>query len=136
MPDYHKDIFERSLARCRRDPRFLKRFYEKFLGHSREIREKFARTDFRMQRRRLDQALGLATKAVLGDPEALRRLEEQAVRHRAGELDIRPELYEVWLDKLLETVAEIDRGYDAEVDESWRAVLRHVIRHMQRHYQD
>jgi hypothetical protein len=41
--------FARSLDRCHADPRFLHRFYERFMGASPRVRELFRHTDFDRQ---------------------------------------------------------------------------------------
>ncbi|MDH1681399.1 globin, partial [Pseudomonas chengduensis] len=41
--------------------------------------------------------------------------------------DIRPELYDLWLDALLLTISEHDKECDADVRQAWREVLNKGI---------
>ncbi|WP_054774622.1 globin domain-containing protein [Methylogaea oryzae] len=47
--------------------------------------------------------------------------------HAKSGLDIGPELYELWLSALVNTVAENDPKFDAELDAAWREVANHGI---------
>ena len=38
-------------------------------------------------------------------------------------MDIKPELYDLWLDRLLQAVAEFDPLFDMETETAWRRVL-------------
>jgi hemoglobin-like flavoprotein len=97
-------VFEPSLARCLAAPRFLDRFYERFLASSPKVREKFAGTDFDRQKQALAasfQTLLAAAREVSPQDEHMRSLAE---RHSSRDLKIGAELYDNWLDSLLETV--------------------------------
>ena len=98
-------VFQQSLARCLEDDQFLASFYERFLGASEEIRLKFADTDFPAQHRMLERSLRLSAAAAEGDRAALQEINERAVSHDHEHLDIRPELYELWLDAIIVTAA-------------------------------
>jgi hypothetical protein len=53
-----------------------------------------------------------------------------AMRHSSKERDIAPELYEEWLESLVETVREFDLEFTDEVELSWRVVLSPGIAYM------
>jgi len=117
-----------SLTRCKRDPGFLKRFYELFIEESPEIQEKFANTDLERQRKVLSDSLFLmltASGTKMGF--AHRELEKLAKRHSRAQLDVKPEWYDLWLDCLLKSVAEFDPEYSEELDTAWRESLRDGI---------
>ena len=50
------------------------------------------------------------------------------------ELDIRPELYDLWLDALIATAREHDPDFDAAAEALWRECLRPGIEVMRSHY--
>lgn len=126
-----------SLSRCNQSDRFLDRFYEIFLASSPQVSEKFAHTDFARQKRALAaslQSMILAARQEALGPE--HQLRDLAVRHGAGQLQIGAELYDLWLDSLLATVAECDPENSPEVQESWERVMMVGIRYLLSHSHD
>jgi len=118
------ETFERSLGRCTSQSEFLDRFYDRFLASSPKIKEKFKDTDFVRQKRALKASLHLILLAAgdkSGDPG--KYLGDVAEKHNAKHLDIGAELYDLWLDSLLETVKECDPEYDSEVGKAWEDVM-------------
>ena len=131
------DAFEASLARCNADPRFLDLFYDKFLASSPKVREKFARTDFVHQKRALRGSFHLMLLAADNerrDPE--RYLRDLAAQHGKRQMDITADLYDVWLDSLVETVREIDPEFGPAVEDAWERVMMVGIHYMLSHYDD
>lgn len=117
-----------SLSRCNQRPEFLDRFYEAFTGSSPDIRKKFEHTDFDMQKKVLRDSLFLMLSAAgTTGGFAHVQLEKLAKRHSRTDLDIKPEWYELWLDTLLETVAEFDPDYTDEIDAAWRDSMKDGI---------
>ena len=57
-----------------------------------------------------------------------------AHRHSAGEIGVAPELYDVWLDALVATVAEHDPEFSAEVELAWRMAFAEGITLMKHYY--
>ena len=131
-----KDVFLLSLSRCERWTDFVDRFYARFLAASPAIREKFAHTDFDRQKRMLRRSLELIASATVGDPDGLRELNDRAETHSRSRLDIRPELYGLWLEAVIETAREFDPAWTLAVESAWRVTLGHGIRHMTHRYQD
>ena len=127
-------MFRESLDRCRSHDEFLDRFYERFMASSNEVREKFAGTDFDLQKQRLLEALILAADVVDGDARAMRHLHERAESHGRHGLKIKAHLYDLWLESLLATVAETDPAFCDEIEAAWRNVLGHIIAYMQLHF--
>jgi hemoglobin-like flavoprotein len=117
-------VFAASLGRCTSEPLFLDRFYESFLASSPRVREKFAHTDFEKQKATLKASLSLMLLAARqegqGPPEFLDGL---AQRHGASQLAVGAELYDLWLDSLLETVRVSDPHWNPGVAEAWEQVL-------------
>lgn len=117
-------IFEQSLRRCDSNPAFLDIFYEHFLASSPKIKERFANTDFHRQKRLLRASfylILLASEDPVDGPE--RYLGHLAARHSAKDLDVGAELYDLWLDSLMESVKRCDPGFSAEVEEAWEKMM-------------
>ena len=76
------------------------------------------------QKRALKASLHLILLAAgdeSGDPG--KYLGDVAEKHNSKHLDIGAELYDLWLDSLLETVKECDPEYDAGVARAWEDVM-------------
>ena len=129
-----KERFLSSLDRCSNHESFIPSFYERFLGHSKEIREKFAHTDFDKQNQMLLRSLRLSAGATAGQPESLREIRERAETHDRHHLNIEPRLYDTWLTTVVNTAREFDPEWDDTIEEAWKTVLGHVISLMIRHY--
>ena len=119
------EAFRASLRRCLEKPDFLLDFYGTFMASSEEIREKFRNTDFRKQTEVLSDSLWAMAVAAQGEPgsPALRDLPRLAEKHSRRDLDIRPGLYDGWLDCLVETARRHDPMFSPELDAAWRSTL-------------
>ena len=124
MDDTILEQFEESLRRCNTDPTFLDRFYDRFLGSSPKVREKFVDTDFVRQKHLLQASLELMFVAARDDgSRKMPYLDEVAARHSASQMGIGAELYDLWLDSLLATVREVDPGWSPSVEQAWESVM-------------
>ena len=50
------------------------------------------------------------------------------------DLDIKPELYDLWLDRLVQAVGEFDPMFDPEIEAAWRRLLQPGIEFMKSRY--
>ncbi|HXV65505.1 MAG TPA: globin [Vicinamibacteria bacterium] len=124
-----------SLSRSLQSEDFLQAFYDKLMASSDSVRHKFATTDFDRQIGVLRDSLYLMLSAAgTTTGPAHRELEKLGERHSRRQLDIKPEWYELWLDCLLQTVAEYDLEYSAELDTAWRETLRPCIELLKSRY--
>jgi hemoglobin-like flavoprotein len=98
------------------------------------VAEKFRNTDLRRQAHALRASLYFLMMAAGGAPEAREHLEQIADLHSRAKLDIRPELYDLWLEALLQAVREYDSHFDAETEAAWRQVLDYGIAFMRSRY--
>jgi len=131
------ETFDRSLARCVATGKFVDLFYERFLAASPRVQAKFEGTDFERQKRALRASLHMMLLAAQDEADRLdHHLGFLARRHGSSQLDIGPEMYELWLDSLLATVREIDPECGPEVEDAWKQVMRIGIRYMIDHYDD
>jgi pantothenate kinase-related protein Tda10/hemoglobin-like flavoprotein len=129
-----KAAFLQSLLRCEAQPDFIPRFYRHFIGSSAEVAFKFRFTDFERQQHMLLRSLQLCAQATAGDPDGLAELSARAETHSRSHLDIKPELYTLWLDAAIETVRECDPAWSPEVSAAWRQVVGFAILHMAHGY--
>lgn len=128
--------FLASLKRCLAAPEFLLDFYGVFMASSEEVREKFRHTDFERQTRVLADSLWVLAVAAQGDADSLAQgaLPRLAARHSRKDLDIRPGLYDQWLDCLVSAASRHDPLFSPETEAAWRATLAVGIERMRAGY--
>ena len=136
MQDTQLELFRASVNRCVADEAFLQDFYDRFMASSDAVREKFAQTDMPAQKRALADSLFLIAVAVQGKDTspAWREMERIAARHNRKNMDIRPEMYDLWLQCLMQAVAAHDPQHSPEIDAAWRAVLSDGIAFLRSRY--
>lgn len=105
---------------------FFSDFYTNFLRHD-DIRKLFRDTDMRRQEAMLRRSLfHLVAFYVSHTPSA--ELERIAVIH--AKIGILNEHYDLWLDALIETVRQHDRGCDLATELAWRLAMTPGITYM------
>ena len=125
VPEEQIRIFNDSLDRCVANPRFLDVFYERFIGGSEAVAAMFGETDMRRQKRALKASLYTAMLAADGNRPAIEQLHDLSRRHR--ERGISPELYDLWLECLIDTVRQCGGAFDVRTERAWRSVLAVAI---------
>ena len=133
MHERDVELFNDSLERCSCRPDFLRRFYTLFLTSSATVAKKFEHTDLRKQARMLKESLYIMM-AASGGSERTVHLEELAKLHSRAGADIKPELYDLWLDRLVQAVKEFDPMFNPETETAWRRVLQPGIEFMKSRY--
>jgi hemoglobin-like flavoprotein len=128
------ELVNDSLERCTPQAEFFEQFYERFRDSSDEIAARFAATDAKTQGRALRTAFLLLLQAVAGDPAAWQQLELRAIRHDRKHLDIKPEMYELWKECLLETIRDFDPRADDRTREAWRRIVQEATEFMTARY--
>lgn len=136
MTSKHVATFSTSLKRCLASPDFLTKFYDLFVGSSDEVREKFRNTDFEAQKRMLADSLYAIAVAAQGQKEGpgWAELARLAERHGSADLDVRPGLYDLWLDCLLEAARQHDPRFSPAIEKAWRKTLAVGIDYMRSRY--
>ena len=115
------NLVMQSYGRCCASPTFFDDFYRHFLDSSPQVRAKFADTNMPAQKLLLRQGILNLVMHARGMPDTkLRALGESHSRNR---LDIRPELYDLWLEALLQAISSHDKEFNPGIREAWREVL-------------
>lgn len=133
MDERDIELFNDSIERCSASPDFLARFYTLFLASSEDVAKKFEHTDLRKQARMLKTSLYILMLAS-EQTERIAHLSRLARLHGRAQLDIRPELYDLWLDRLVQAVREFDAKCNSETEAAWRRVLKPGIDFMKSRY--
>jgi hemoglobin-like flavoprotein len=133
MHERDVELFNDSIERCSRRADFMRRFYALFLASSDTVAKKFEHTDLKRQARMLNTSLHVMMLASGGSERSV-HMERLAELHSRAKLDITPELYDLWLDRLLQAVREFDPLFDPEIETAWRRMLQPGIEFMKSRY--
>jgi len=136
MDPRSRAAFLASFNRCRAAAGFLEDFYRRFIASSEEIRAKFAGTNMKRQVQMLEDSLYVVAVAIQGEEGSLvcGDLPRIAARHSRKDLDIRPGLYDLWLECLIEAVRTHDPQFSGEVEAAWRETLAFGVDYMRERY--
>lgn len=126
------DRVMQSYGRCCASDTFFDDFYQCFLSSSPEIREKFAKTDMAAQKQLLRAGILNLVLCARGMPDT--KLKALGHSHSRKGLDIRPELYGLWVEALIRTVRQHDRKATELDQDAWREILNQGINVIKSHY--
>jgi hemoglobin-like flavoprotein len=126
------DRVMQSYGRCCASASFFDDFYRNFLASSPKIREKFTDTDMPAQKQLLRQGILNLVMFARGMPDT--KLRALGASHSRGGFDIRPELYDIWTEALLDTVGQHDSQLDPALRRDWHEVLNKGIAVIKSHY--
>ena len=121
-----------SYGRCCASPSFFDTFYRHLLASSPAIREKFTKTDMTAQKHLL--RAGILNLVLYARGMSDTKLRTLGQSHSREGFDIRPELYDLWLDSLLLAVKQHDPELNGEDLAAWREVLGKGINLIKSYY--
>jgi len=130
-----RDHFRRALGGSDAyNEAFVSHFYRVFLDRSPEAAAHFRHTDMSTQKTALFDSLLLMAEFP---HSALARARILALGERHGRtgLDIRPALYDLWLEALIDTARHFDAQFDRAVELSWRVSMAPGITCMKQLYE-
>ena len=125
MPNYEtvfRESYKRALGNDSYNADFISKFYERFFAQSEQVKELFKNTNMSAQKTMLHDSLDLlvefyTTKKL--DP----RLVHLARVHGNQGFKVPLELYDLWMNSLIEALAEFDPEFGEDVELAWRLVL-------------
>ncbi len=132
----YEQIFDQSFERCHSgtDPQpFFESFYSRFIAADNRVAQLFHNSDMARQQTMLEKSFYRLLMFYTTN-NADDYIEHIAVRHNRHNLNVSPDLYDLWLDKLLETVSEFDPQYDERIELAWRLVFSTGITYMKHKY--
>jgi len=128
-----KRVHESYLRAGGRD--FISAFYARLMQSNDEIREKFEHVNMEAQTDNLARAIVMSFLfAGKNHQTAERTLNLVRESHNRHHLDIRPKLYDIWLNCLIETVREKDPQADEKLLQDWHDVMSASIDHIRNGY--
>lgn len=113
--------FHESLDRASNSGKFMDVFYDGFIASSIDVEMIFKDTDMERLKRKLKSSLHMMTMLVDNEPGT-----EMYIGHLARVHDrysIPPEMFNVWMDLLIEAVSTCDHEFDDETEAVWRDVI-------------
>ncbi len=127
MNELSNDVMA-SFYRCRRADDFIETFYKSFLSKSPAIAQKFAATDFKLQKLLLRQSLLEMICFDRGLPGTHEEIARLGRSHQ--NMHITPEMYAWWLDALCEAIRQHDPDYSSALEQQWRYSMSKSINAM------
>ncbi len=132
MQDY-VDIFNASFARALKNDSyncdFICRFYEIFLSKSDAIANLFSNTNMSAQKTMLHDSLHYMLE-FFESAKTGPHMESIARVHSRPQHAIDDEMYDDWVESLMEALREFDPLFDDQVELAWRLVLSPGITYM------
>jgi len=126
MKNTYDDVFD-SYHRCEASGELFDSFYEIFFAKSAEVPPKFADTDMRRQKQDVMASVLMALRFATGDAVARQYVQQLGESHSRRRRDIRPQLYDLWIDALCEAIKKHDPKYTPELEQQWRQAMRPAI---------
>lgn len=124
------DIVTKSYGRCLAQGNLLfDRFYDLFLKSSPEIAKMFHKTDMKKQKSLLRAGINYA---IMFSTDAGRTAAEGVLSrirdsHSSRNLNVRPELYPLWISMLLKAIEETDPRFTDETRAAWKTVIDNAV---------
>ncbi len=127
------ESFERVLGIDSDKDHFFDLFYEIFIDSSEKVAAKFENTDMERQKVVVRSSL-YHMMHFYAAKESSEYMDQLAESHGKSAKNIEPELYDLWLEAMIETLKECDPQYGRKVELAWRVVLAPGIAFMRFHY--
>jgi len=126
MNQSYEEVLD-SYHRCEAAGGLFDTFYDIFFAKSPEIPPKFAETDMQRQKQNVMASVLMALRLAAGDEVARQYISELAESHNRQHHDIKPELYELWLDALCESIKKHDPQFTPKLEQQWREAMRPAV---------
>ena len=136
MEDYQAlfdQSFDQIIFNTNNSQQFFQRFYDHFIHSNTQVLEKFANTNMTRQATMLKMSF-MTMLEYANTLEETPRLRAIAEVHSRRQVDIKPELYDLWLAALIVTIKEVLPNTDDATLQAWRKMLAPGIDYMKSHY--
>jgi len=121
------EIARQSYGRCALKKGFFEGFYDTFMGSSPQIPPFFASTDMTKQRGLLREGISYMLLYSEGSEGGMMAIERIAKIHDIEHVNVKPELYKLWVQSLISNIRKFDHRYTDEVERAWEQVLQQGI---------
>jgi hemoglobin-like flavoprotein len=115
--------------------KLVSEFYVRLMAASEEIRKKFEGVDMAEQTSLLSHSIVMSFLFIDKNQQVAKKcLDDVRKTHAQGNLNIEPELYDIWLKCLLETVSLCDPHANDALLSDWHDVMSVAITHIRDGY--
>lgn len=108
---------------CEQGDEFFDAFYDRLSERAPEIGPMFAGVNMRRQNALLRSGIESLLGHAEGEPRASTELERLADLHDRRNVNVRPELYPIWVETLIECIREFDPKQDDLTEPAWREAI-------------
>ena len=122
-------IFGKQIKMDEAGNRFYEVFYQYFLASSPDVADAFKNTDMREQVNTLKRSL-LYSINFMTNTQNFDSMHRIAISHNKHNYNIKPELYDLWMECMIKTVSEFDPEFNDEVELAWRLAFAPGITYM------
>jgi truncated hemoglobin YjbI len=131
-----QELFNKSYERtvAVNPGRFFERFYQFFFAADPRVAELFGDASMERQKEVLEISMGYVIDYAVSKRSTL-YVGRLAQRHGPEEIGVPSELFDTWLECLLDAVREQDPGFDPDVESAWRTIMEPCITFMKSHCQ-
>ncbi|MFP4560497.1 MAG: globin [Thiohalorhabdus sp.] len=136
MADPNATAVKRSLGRCLLNGDVFGTFYNIFLDSDPRVRELFANTEWEAQKALLRQGVNNVISFYEGSATAQAAMDRIRQTHSKAQMNIPPDLYDFWVDSMVEAVRRHDPELDAELEAAWKEVLTHGVDYVRAGYDE
>lgn len=121
-----------SFGRCCMQEAFWDAFYGHFTRSSPEIGQMFRDTDLEKQKILLRESINFVIMYAKNPESGLakNKIEQVGGIHSRGKINVRPELYPLWENSLMNTIKEFDPQFDPKLEKNWHNVLKPALDRM------
>ena len=109
---------------------FFDAFYDRFIAASPVVAERFQNTNMDRQKQMMRLSLSMLVMFAEGKPIARPSVDALKKSHGPGRYEISRDLYDLWLECLIDTLRECDPGFNEELEGRWREAMAKGINHM------
>ena len=130
-------LVKQQYSHCVISPGFFDDFYKVFTSKSPEIGKMFANTEMTAQKEALRAGLTFLIMFAEGRSNfAAEKLDKIGTTHRKTQLNVRPDMYPMWMSSLITTVKKHTPNFDDTSLKAWTAVLQYGVNRIVSHYND
>ena len=113
-----------SYGRCTLQKAFFEDFYDIFMSSSPEIKPFFSRTDMTKQRQLLREGISFMLLYAQKNEGGKLAINNIGQLHDQNHVNVRPNLYRLWIDSLLKCIEKHDNRFTEDVRRAWEEILK------------
>lgn len=134
MPETTIDAVRKSYGRVLTKRTFIPAFYKIFTNSHPSIPGMFKNTDFEKQHELLAQSINMAILFTQNNVIAKNAITRLRKSHDHEHLNIKPDLYPLWIDSLIRALKECDPEFTPALEQQWREIIEPAINHIREGY--